>query len=43
MYESLKKMNPSSILNAGCHFSESSTLVSYCPIDIPNSDVGGKN
>tara|TARA_B100000963_G_scaffold305319_1_gene279482 strand:- start:254 stop:364 length:111 start_codon:yes stop_codon:yes gene_type:complete len=36
-------MNPSSILKAGCHSFDSSTLVSYCDIDRPNRHVLGKN
>ena len=35
--------NPSSILKAGCHSFDSSTLVSYCDIDRPNRHVLGKN
>ena len=42
-YETLKKMNPSSMLKAGCHSFDSSTLVSYCDIDRPNRHVLGKN
>ena len=43
MQETLKKMNPSSMLKAGCHSFDSSTLVSYCDIDRPNRHVLGKN